>query len=211
MKINEVETRVGITKKNIRFYEEKGLVSPKRNDSNGYREYSEEDVEILQKIKLLRQLSVPIEEILKLQQGYFKLEDCMQRHMILLDRETDNIVQSRQICAKIVEDGEQFSNMNTDRYLQMMDSMEKEGVRFMNVHNVDKRRIGSIISTVVMIFLMIALIALYVWAQSVDPIPLPIIAILIAMPGAVIIGVLVALKERIKQLEGGEEDEARKY
>ena len=135
----------------------------------------------------------------------------MHRHMILLDRETDNIVQSRQICAKIVEDGEQFSNMNTDRYLQMMDSMEKEGVRFMNVHNVDKRRRGSIISTVVMIFLMIALIALYVWAQSVDPIPLPIIAILIAMPGAVIIGVIIALKERIKQLEGGEEDEARKY
>ena len=211
MKINEVETRVGITKKNIRFYEEKGLVSPKRNDTNGYREYSEEDVEILQKVKLLRQLSVPIEEILKLQQGYFTLEDCVHRHMILLDRETDNIVQSRQICAKIVEDGEQFSNMNTDRYLQMMDSMEKEGVRFMNVHNVDKRRRGSIISTVVMIFLMIALIALYVWAQSVDPIPLPIIAILIAMPGAVIIGVIIALKERIKQLEGGEEDEARKY
>jgi diaminopimelate decarboxylase len=67
MKINEVETRVGITKKNIRFYEEKGLVSPKRNDTNGYREYSEEDVEILQKVKLLRQLSVPIEEILKLE------------------------------------------------------------------------------------------------------------------------------------------------
>ncbi len=211
MKINEVETRVGITKKNIRFYEEKGLVSPKRNDTNGYREYSEEDVEVLQKIKLLRQLSVPIEEILKLQQGYFTLEDCMNRHMILLDRETDNIFQSRQICAKIVEEGEQFSNMNTDRYLQMMDSMEKEGVRFMNVHNVDKRRRGSIISTVVMIFLMIALIALYVWAQSVDPIPLPIIAVLIAMPAAVIIGVLVALKERMKQLEGGEEDEARKY
>ena len=81
----------------------------------------------------------------------------------------------------------------------------------MNVHNVDKRRRGSIISTVVMIFLMIALIALYVWAQSVDPIPLPIIAILIAMPGAVIIGVIIALKERIQQLEGGEEDEARKY
>ena len=28
MKINEVEALVGITKKNIRFYEEKGLLSP---------------------------------------------------------------------------------------------------------------------------------------------------------------------------------------
>lgn len=211
MKINEVEALVGITKKNIRFYEEKGLVSPKRNETNGYREYSEEDVEVLRKIKLLRQLSVPIEEILKLQNGHFTLEDCMHRHMILLDRETDNIFQSRQICARIVEDGEQFFNMNTGKYLLMMDSMEKEGVRFVNVRNVDKRRRGSIISTVVMIFLMIATILFLVWAQSVDPIPMPIITIFVAIPGAVIIGVLVALKQRMEQLEGGEEDEARKY
>lgn len=211
MKINEVEVRVGITKKNIRFYEEKGLVSPKRDETNGYREYSEEDVAVLQKVKLLRQLSVPIEEILKLEKGYFTLADCMHRHMILFDRETENIFQNRQICAKIVEDGEQFSNMNTEKYLLMMDSMEKEGVRFMNVQDVDKKRRGSILSTVVMIVLMGAMIALFVWAQTVDPIPFPIIGILIAMPVAVIIGVLIALKQRMKQIEGGEEDEARKY
>ena len=31
MKINQVEELVGITKKNIRFYEDEGLVSPDRN------------------------------------------------------------------------------------------------------------------------------------------------------------------------------------
>ena len=36
MKINEVEALVGITKKNIRFYEEQGLLSPRRNSENGY-------------------------------------------------------------------------------------------------------------------------------------------------------------------------------
>ena len=44
MKINKVEELVGITKKNIRFYEEKGLITPARNEENRYREYSEEDV-----------------------------------------------------------------------------------------------------------------------------------------------------------------------
>ena len=81
----------------------------------------------------------------------------------------------------------------------------------MNVQDVDKKRRGSILSTVVMIVLMGAMIALFVWAQMVDPIPFPIIGILIAMPAAVIIGVLIALKQRMKQIEGGEEDEARKY
>ena len=35
MKINEVEAQVGITKKNIRFYEEKVLLSPRRDSANG--------------------------------------------------------------------------------------------------------------------------------------------------------------------------------
>ena len=34
MKINEVEALVGITKKNIRFYEEQGLLKPGRNLSS---------------------------------------------------------------------------------------------------------------------------------------------------------------------------------
>lgn len=59
MKINEVEQKVGITKKNIRFYEQEGLLKPDRNAQNGYREYSEEDLLLLQKIKLLRKLSIP--------------------------------------------------------------------------------------------------------------------------------------------------------
>ena len=63
MKIYQVEELVGITKKNIRFYEDQGLLCPKRNPENDYREYSLADVRTLEKIKLLRKLSVPIEEI----------------------------------------------------------------------------------------------------------------------------------------------------
>ena len=54
MKINEVEARVGVTKKNIRFYEEKGLIAPRRNSENGYREYGTGEVEQLKQIKLDR-------------------------------------------------------------------------------------------------------------------------------------------------------------
>ena len=42
MKINEVEALAGITKKNIRFYEEQGLLNPRRNPENGYRDYGDE-------------------------------------------------------------------------------------------------------------------------------------------------------------------------
>lgn len=212
MRINKVEELVGITKKNIRFYEEKGLLTPERNTENGYREYSDEDVSMLQKIKLLRQLSIPIEEILKLQKGYLTLKDCMRRHMIFLDREEENVRQKKSICAQLEADGQQLSTMDTEKYLLLMDEMEKEGVRFMNVKHVDqKKKNAPIIAAFVMILLMIGLILLFVWTAAVDPIPGPLLAFFIAFPVAIIGGVLLALKERIKQIEGGEEDAARKY
>ena len=211
MRINKVEELVGITKKNIRFYEEKGLLAPARNTENGYREYSEEDIAVLQKIKLLRQLSIPIEEILKLQQGYLTLEDCMRRHIIVLDREEENVKQKKSICKQLEISGEQLSNMDTEKYLLLMKEMEKEGVRFMNVERVDKKRRAPIIAAVVMIVLMGISMGFVAWAAKVDPIPIPLLLIIMAIPAAVIVGVLLALKERMKQIEGGEEDAARKY
>lgn len=211
MRINKVEELVGITKKNIRFYEEKGLLDPARNAENGYRDYSEEDVAVLQKIKLLRQLSLPIEEISKLQQGYLTLEDCMRRHMIALEREEENIRQKKSICKQLEISGEQISNVEPQKYLLLMQEMEKEGVRFMNVEQTDKKRKAPIISTIVMIILMIIVIGFVLWAAKVDPLPMPVLLFIIAMPVAVIIGVLLALKQRMKQIEGGEEDAARKY
>ena len=43
MKIKQVEELVGITKKNIRFYESQGLLDVERAE-NGYREYHKEDI-----------------------------------------------------------------------------------------------------------------------------------------------------------------------
>lgn len=211
MRINKVEELVGISKKNIRFYEEKGLLNPMRNAENGYREYSEEDVESLRKIKLFRHLSIPIEEILKLQQGYLTLEDCMRRHIIVLDREEENVKQKKSICKQLELSGEQISNVDTQKYLLLMQEMEKEGVRFMDVERVDKRRKAPIIAAAVMILLMCLSMGFVAWAATVDPIPFPMLLIIMAIPATVIAGVLLALKERMKQIEGGEEDAARKY
>ncbi len=48
MKIKQVEELVGITRKNIRFYEEQGLLNVARAE-NGYREYHQADVDRLRK------------------------------------------------------------------------------------------------------------------------------------------------------------------
>ena len=94
MKINEVEALVGITKKNIRFYEAEGLLSPQRNRENGYRTYSDEDVAVLRQIKLLRKLGLPLSEIRSIQQGTITLDDGLRRHLVVLERQKDNLEQA---------------------------------------------------------------------------------------------------------------------
>ena len=51
MKINQAAELAGITSKNIRFYEDQGLIAPARDASNGYRDYSMENVEQLCRIR----------------------------------------------------------------------------------------------------------------------------------------------------------------
>ena len=57
MKIKEVCERTGLTRRAVRFYEEKGLVSPDIDAGNEYRDYSEADVRRLRLVARLRELA----------------------------------------------------------------------------------------------------------------------------------------------------------
>ena len=95
MKINQVAELVGITKKNIRFYEEQKLVEPGRDSQNGYREYSMDDVRQLEKVKLLRQLGVPCESIRKMAAGELGLERCMKDRLKELEEAEQSVGQMK--------------------------------------------------------------------------------------------------------------------
>lgn len=59
---NEVQNKTGLTRKAIEYYKEKGLINPVRFE-NGYRDYSEKDVEILEKVALFTKLGLSLKEI----------------------------------------------------------------------------------------------------------------------------------------------------
>lgn len=65
MLLNKIAKEVGMTKRAIKYYEEKGLLSIKKDD-NGYRNYTQEDVETLKKISIYRKLGISIDDIKKL-------------------------------------------------------------------------------------------------------------------------------------------------
>ena len=65
MLLNEVINEIGMTKRAVKYYEEKGLLSVDK-DSNGYRNYSEQNIETLKKISVYRKLGIGIKDIQRL-------------------------------------------------------------------------------------------------------------------------------------------------
>ncbi|MGN7415047.1 MerR family transcriptional regulator [Paenibacillus sp. SAF-068] len=63
MNIKEAASRLGISARAIRFYEEKGLILPAKQITNGYRTYTENDIWRLQTIAALREIGMSLQDI----------------------------------------------------------------------------------------------------------------------------------------------------
>ena len=69
MNAKQAEQCTGISRRNLRFYEQQGLIHPARNPANDYRDYSQQDIEALKLIRALRMLDTPLEDIAACLQG----------------------------------------------------------------------------------------------------------------------------------------------
>ena len=210
MKIKQVEELVGITRKNIRFYEEQGLLQVARAD-NGYREYHMQDVRRLQQIRLLRKLSVPLEDIRALFAGTLRLDTCLSRQTMQYERQKRDLDQMTKFCEMLMQENASLESLDAELCLERMEHLEKEGTSFMDVNKTDvqkKRRNGAVLGAAFMICVMLAVIALVLWANTQEEIPMPVLCIVIGIPAVMIVGVLAALRSRLREIKGGEEDEA---
>ena len=216
MKINEVEALVGITKKNIRFYEEKGLLAPGRNSENGYRDYGEAEVAMLRRIKLLRKLGVPIEEIRRMREGTQTVGDGLRRHLVTLERERRNLDEAVRLCGLLQTCEMPLSELDAEGFLQEVETLERAGTTFhdQQKRDVRTRYVAPVVVTVVFVALMAGAIGLFLWAVLTEPEevpPLPLVAVTIAVPALMIVGVVYALVLRIREIGKGEIDDAKRY
>src|SRR3712207_9338826 len=58
MRIGELSGRTGVSTRMLRYYEEQHLVTPTRS-ANGYREYSEADVDRVRQVRALLDAGLP--------------------------------------------------------------------------------------------------------------------------------------------------------
>ena len=217
MKINEVEAAVGVTKKNIRFYEEEGLITPSREPGNGYRSYSQADVERLRRIKLRRKLDVPLVEIREMLEGRKTLAEGMALQLERLSTRRKDLNEAIGFCEVLEKDTVSLNELDVEQTLARLAAREEQGVTFVNIERTDRKaeRIkGALVGAGLFTALMAFIIATMAWAFYTDPQgapPLPLVIVLLGIPAGCIVGTLKVLLDRIEEIGKGEEDAYRNY
>lgn len=120
MTIQEMERKSGLERTNIRFYEREGLLNPQRRE-NGYRDYSEEDLQLLLKIKLLRRLGFSLDAIRSLKDGDTALDDALARRLAAIGGERRELDATERVCTEMRQDGASFPTLDAQRYLTAYD------------------------------------------------------------------------------------------
>ena len=93
MRITEVVKLTGVSARTLQYYDEIGLLIPQKLD-NGYRDYTEENLEKLQKILFYRFLKFKLNDIKELLGGDFDNLKILeqQRELILREKEKFEVI-----------------------------------------------------------------------------------------------------------------------
>ena len=90
MNISDVAKKTGLTSKAIRFYEEKGLVTPPLRSENGYRSYSQQHLDELTLLRQARQVG-------------FNLDECRELIFLFNDPSRHSADVKRRTLEKVAE------------------------------------------------------------------------------------------------------------
>ncbi|HFI0214429.1 TPA: MerR family transcriptional regulator [Streptococcus suis] len=105
MQVKDVEKLTGLSTKAIRLYEEKGLIEVARNPLNDYRDYSEENVQQLRLIKLLRYFEFSLAEI----QGLLtlsevELQSALREKQQEINQQAEDLADKVDLLGQVVKD-----------------------------------------------------------------------------------------------------------
>ena len=118
MTIKEVEEQTGLTRSNIRFYEKEKLIEPSRNDKNGYRDYSEKDVENIKKIAYLRTLEISVEDIRHIIDEKVSLVEVLKKQNEILQKQMEGLNKAKLMCERMLEAGDvSFDELQVEKYV----------------------------------------------------------------------------------------------
>lgn len=141
MNAKQAEQVTGISRRNLRFYEQQGLIHPARNPDNDYRDYSEKDIQSLKLIRALRMLDTPLEDINACLRHEMTIGELSKAQETRLQIKQQEVAASIHICRKL-QSADAVDEAYIDRLLQQMDAPDMQGKLFDNWKN-DYRKVAA--------------------------------------------------------------------
>lgn len=132
MKIKELENLLSISRSNIRFYEKQGLFSPERKDNN-YREYTEQDIEVLKKIIIFRKMGFTVEEIKLIQNNKLSFAESIANAQHRIEDEIEQLNGSLKLIKQIAQKNSSFNEIDIDKHWNLISEFEKSGEKFVDI------------------------------------------------------------------------------
>ena len=171
MKIKNVEERTGLSRSNVRFYEKEKLIEPSRNESNGYRDYSENDVENIKKIAYLRTLGISIEDIRSIISGKVTLQETLERQNEILNSQITDLNKAKRMCEKMLgEESISYEKLQVEQYVTELQDYWKDNQTVFKLDSVSFLYIwGSMLT-----WITITVLCLIIGALSYSKLPVKI-------------------------------------
>ena len=122
MNIKNAEKETGVSSQNIRYYEKEGLITPKRNHLNAYREYGEEELRRIKLIKMFRMLDIPIVQIKRILDETISLKEAMSQQQNILEENAQKLKDAITFCKTMAQSDDTVETLDVDQRLLQMNA-----------------------------------------------------------------------------------------
>lgn len=102
LSIQEVAKAAGVTSRTLRHYDDVGILPPSRHGSNGYRYYDDDALVRLQRILLLRELGLGLEEIGAVLDRETDEVIALRAHLVWLEAERERLARQHAAVARTI-------------------------------------------------------------------------------------------------------------
>lgn len=173
MTIKEVEKQTGLSRSNVRFYEKEKLIVPVRNESNGYRDYSDSDIENIKKIAYLRTLGISIEDIRSIVLEKAALREVIQKQNDMLKSQIIELNRAKNLCEKMLdEENIEYSDLKVEQYVAELEEYWNDNKPVFKLDSVSFLYIWGSFITWIIITVLCLLTALLFYTKLPPEIPI---------------------------------------
>jgi DNA-binding transcriptional MerR regulator len=136
MKMKDVEKTLSIPRSHIYYLEREGLFIPTKC-SNGYRDFSEQDLLNLKMVLILMKSGVTADTVKKLQNQDITLEDALNWTEMLLRKEVDEMLGSLELIQQIHASNVSYASLPRDSFWEEIQKREHSGQHFRGYYELE--------------------------------------------------------------------------